>query len=97
MSPRAGLDGGKSRPTGIRSLDRPAHSSVAISTELPGPHAHKCIKVFCIINIVFLLHVSATLVAVLREVQNKEWIYLDITKVCELIHGCEILCFDFKT
>ena len=29
--------GGKSRPTGIRSPDRPARSSVAIPTELPGP------------------------------------------------------------
>ena len=47
--------------------------------------------------IVFLLHVSATLVVVLREVHNIEWINLDVTKVCELIHGCEILRFDFKT
>ena len=29
--------GGKSRPTGIRSPDRSALSSVAIPTELPGP------------------------------------------------------------
>ena len=29
--------GGKSRPTGNRSSDRPARSSVAIPTELPGP------------------------------------------------------------
>jgi hypothetical protein len=36
---RAGLDRcGKSRPTGIRSPERPARSSVALSTELPGPH-----------------------------------------------------------
>jgi len=60
-------------------------------------NAHTCIKVLCIINIVFLLHVSATLVAVLREVHNKESIYLLTTKVFELIHGCEILSFDFKT
>jgi len=60
-------------------------------------NAHKFIKVLCIINIVFLLHVSATLVAVLSEVHNNEWIYLDTTEVCELIHGCEILNFDFKT
>jgi hypothetical protein len=26
--------------TGIRSPDRPARSSVAIPTELPGPHTH---------------------------------------------------------
>ena len=36
MGPRAGRDGGKSRPTGIRSPDRPARSSVAIPTEPPG-------------------------------------------------------------
>jgi hypothetical protein len=38
VGPRAGLDRcGKSRPTGIRSPDRPARSSVAIPIELPGP------------------------------------------------------------
>ena len=38
MGPRAGLDVRKiSPPTGIRSPDRPARSSVAIPTELPGP------------------------------------------------------------
>ena len=37
MGPRASTNGGKSRPTGIRSPDRPARSSVAIPTELPGP------------------------------------------------------------
>ena len=41
MGPRAGLDRcGKSRPTGIRSPDRLARSSVAIPTELPGPHLY---------------------------------------------------------
>ena len=38
VGPRAGLNGRKiSPPTGIRSPDRPARSSVAIPTELPGP------------------------------------------------------------
>ena len=41
MGPRAGLDGGKSRLTGIRSPELPARSSVAIPTEL-------CIYVFCV-------------------------------------------------
>ena len=37
MGPRTGLDGRKiSSPTGIRSPDRPAGSSVAIPTELPA-------------------------------------------------------------
>ena len=36
VGPRAGLQGGKTRPTGIRSPDRPARSSVAIPTELTG-------------------------------------------------------------
>jgi hypothetical protein len=30
--------GGNSSPTGIQSPDLPARSSVAIPTELPGPH-----------------------------------------------------------
>jgi hypothetical protein len=34
MGPRASLDSGKPRPTGIRSPDPPARSSVAIPTEL---------------------------------------------------------------
>jgi hypothetical protein len=38
VGPRAGLDRcGKSRPSGIRSPDRPVRSSVAIPTELPRP------------------------------------------------------------
>ena len=37
VGPKAGLDGRKiSPPTGIRSPDRPARSSVAIATTLPG-------------------------------------------------------------
>ena len=39
MSPRAGLDGlGKSRPTGIRSLDHPAHSKSLYRLSHPRPH-----------------------------------------------------------
>jgi hypothetical protein len=41
VGPRTGLDGGKSRSTGIRSRDRPAPSSVAIPTELPGPRSQQ--------------------------------------------------------
>ena len=41
---RAGLDGEKSRPTGIRSPDHPARSSVAIPTELPGPHVKGSVR-----------------------------------------------------
>jgi len=38
VGPRAGLDGcGKSRPYRDSIPDRPARSSVAIPTELPGP------------------------------------------------------------
>ena len=39
MGTRAGLDGAKSRPTGIRSTDRPARSQ----SELPGPHFYDII------------------------------------------------------
>jgi len=37
VGPRAGLEGGKSRPHRDSIPDRPARSSVAIPTELPGP------------------------------------------------------------
>jgi len=46
-------------------------------------------KAFYIINTVFLLHVSATLVAILREVYYKGWILQDITNVCEPMHKCK--------
>jgi len=36
VGPRAGLEGGKSRPHRDSIPDRPARSSVAIPTELPG-------------------------------------------------------------
>ena len=55
-------------------------------------NAHKCIKYS--IKKVFLLHVSTTLVAILREVYCKGWMYLDSTKVCEPIHRCKILSFN---
>ena len=35
--------GEESRPTGIRSPDRPARSLVAIPTELPGPYVYHVI------------------------------------------------------
>jgi hypothetical protein len=41
VGPRASMDSGKSRPTGIRSPDCPARSSVAIPTELPGPKSKR--------------------------------------------------------
>ena len=37
VGPRAGLDDGKFRPHRNSIPDRPAHSSVAMPTELPGP------------------------------------------------------------
>jgi len=44
-------------------------------------------------NIPCLLHVSATVVAILSEVRYKEWVYRDITKVCEPKQRCKILNF----
>ena len=40
-----------------------------------------------------LLHVSAILVAILRELHYKRWIYRDITNVCAM-HKCKILSFN---
>ena len=53
-----------------------------------------CVRVSYIINTVFLLHVSATLVAILREMHYKGWTNRDITKVCEPMHICKILSFN---
>jgi len=44
-------------------------------------------------NIVCLLHVLATLVAILSKVRYKGWIYRDIKKVCEPTHMCKLLIF----
>jgi len=59
-----------------------------ISTRLaktPKPtNAHKCVKVCYIINIVCLLQVSATRVAILKEVRDKGF----ITKVYKPLHRC---------
>jgi len=38
VGPRAGLDGRKISPYRDSIPDRPARGSVAITTELPGPH-----------------------------------------------------------
>jgi hypothetical protein len=51
VGPRAGLDRrGISRPTGVRSPDRPARSSVAIPTELPSPH----LSIYLCLNMVLV-------------------------------------------
>jgi hypothetical protein len=57
-------------------------------------NAHKCIKSSYVIHTVYLLHVSATLVVILREVQYKGRIRRDITKLCELTQICKILSFN---
>jgi hypothetical protein len=60
-------------------------------------NAHKCIKVFYIINTVLLQHVLVVLVAILREVYCEEWMWKDITEICELMHKCKILSFNIKS
>ena len=56
--------------------------------------AIKYIKASYFINIVFLLHASANLVAILREVHYKGFTCLDITEVCEPMHRSKILSFN---
>jgi hypothetical protein len=56
-------------------------------------NAHKYITVSYIINTV-VLHVSATLVAILREMHYKGWLSRDITKVCVPMHIRKILSFN---
>jgi hypothetical protein len=51
MGPRAGLDGyGRSRPTGIRSPDRPARSEWLYRLSYPGPLSFNAI-----INVFFTM------------------------------------------
>jgi hypothetical protein len=57
-------------------------------------NAHKCVTLPYITNIIFLLHVSATLVAILREMHYKGWACQDITEVCKPMHICKILSFN---
>jgi hypothetical protein len=59
VGPRAGLDRcGKSRPHRDSIPDRPARSSVAIPTELPGPHnSHS--KIIIIIIIIIGAHINS--------------------------------------
>jgi len=53
--------------------------------------ALRCIKyAFYIRNLVSLLHVPATLMAIFREVRYKGWAYRDITEICELMHRCKV-------
>jgi hypothetical protein len=42
---------------------------------------------------VCLLHALVTVVANLKEMHYKGWIYLHKTKVCELLHECKCLSF----
>jgi hypothetical protein len=48
-------------------------------------------KIILYYKYIILLHVSATLVAILRQVHDKGWIYRDITKVCEPTRRCKML------
>jgi hypothetical protein len=52
-------------------------------------NAHKYIKVYYIINIILLLHDSATLTAILREMRYKGWAYRDVSVVCVPMHRCK--------
>ena len=49
--------------------------------------------VFYIRNLLCLLHVAVTLMAVFREVRYRGWTYRDITEICEPMHGCEVPYF----
>ena len=44
-----------------------------------------------IINTAYLPHVSATHVAILREISYTGWVHRDITNVCELMNRYKIL------
>lgn len=52
-------------------------------------NAYKCVRVSYLTHIVCLVHVSATLVAILRELPYKGY----ITKVFQPVHKCKILTY----
>ena len=54
-------------------------------------NAYKCINISYIVNIIFFLHVSVTVVAILKEVYYKGWIYLATADVCAPLHEFKIL------
>jgi hypothetical protein len=49
--------------------------------------------VFYITNLVCLLHVPTTLMAILREVRYRGWTYRDIAEDCETMHRYKVPCF----
>jgi hypothetical protein len=69
------------------------HNSGGLDTVTKATNAHKCIKVWYTKNIVSLLHVSAPLVVISREMHYKRWTYQEITYVCETTHRCKIPSF----
>ena len=86
------------RPEPSKKNGSCAKGILKLSTVRKPAHAQKCIKVFSVIDIVRLLHVSATVVAILREERYKGWIYRDITEVYESMHGSTIhMCIGLYT
>jgi hypothetical protein len=58
-------------------------------------NAHQYIKVCYIINTVWLLHVSTTLMAISREVHYKdEYVWILQKFVCEQVHRYTVIDFE---
>ena len=53
--------------------------------------SHERINVSYNVIIIFFLHVSATLVAILKKLHCKGWICLDIADVCAPMQGFKML------
>jgi hypothetical protein len=51
----------------------------------------------CVIHTVYLLHVSATHVAIFREVHDRKYMYLTLTEFMEAMHRYKILNFKNNT
>ena len=72
--------GGRSRPTGIRYPDRPVRSSVAIPTEIPGPHWYKYSTHISVLETRKKIHYFLA-----ERVGTSEAV---ISEFCELIKEC---------
>jgi hypothetical protein len=53
--------------------------------------SHECMNISYNVIIIFFLHVSDSLVAILKKLHCKGWIYLDIADVCAPMQGFKML------
>jgi hypothetical protein len=82
VGPRAGLDGcGKSRPTGIRSPDRPARSESLYRLRYPGPYPTVSFAYYSR-TMAQCMHVSDPTLLVIMPLRESEIEYVSFLGQC---------------